>query len=626
MLTEQLKNLPPEELDALKRELILRPLESKEELRAWIYLFFDILFPMGTVYPDSTHGPIDAMWVIYNLMKTGESSECPQVAMLSSRDSYKTLNAAALEVLCMIHFKIPIAHMAAIKAQSAKAIQYINGFFRKIKPFLEYHGWTKKSDSKTYIDWITPEGDTVWLNIVTATIAGANSEHVPMLFIDEVDVVQDPRALREAKMIPSMWGKFFPLTIYLSTRKFAGGLMEKTLDETISSGGKILRWNIIDVTERISKEEAKADLPKVTRYVTRELPMQTLMPEDWKELPVETQVKYEKIEAYQGIADHPMLPIMKNYLVDRPQEDIGDLYKPLVAVHNNFKQTPSDMGEAQLLCNKPSSSGLVYPRFDKNLNILSVREAINKITGNKGDIDNFEYLKEYIKGLGIPIIGGADWGFTDLTVMVVLGMLPGGEVLHLDTMALAELEIDDIVKYGKELQDDWGVQRWYVDQAYPAYIKTLRRKANWKCPKFTKVVADGIAGVQSKIVNSSNVRKYYIIDTPNNKQVADAFGTYRWALDGKGEPIEGKPEHGDDGTADIMDAIRYPAQNIFLKGAKIITAVAGNNTEKIAKPTIEQTKKMAETLNERAMKGKISEAATKDGISGIKKKGRIFWG
>ena len=56
-----------------------------------------------------------------------------------------------------------------------------------------------------------------------------------MLFMDEVDVVQDPRALEEAKMIPSMSNdrKYFPLTVYLSTRKFAGGLMEKTLIHSI---------------------------------------------------------------------------------------------------------------------------------------------------------------------------------------------------------------------------------------------------------------------------------------------------------------------------------------------------------------------------------------------------------
>lgn len=1007
MLAEELAKLSPEELEELKKELIQEPLESAEELRAWVYLFFDILFPMGVVYPDSTHAPVEAMWEIYNMMKTGESANCPQATLLSSRDSYKTLCAAALEVLCMVHLELPVAHMAAIKPQSAKAVQYVNSFFRKIRPYLEHQGWQKKSDSKTYIDWITPSGETVWLNIVTATIAGANcidpdsvvkttigdkkakdikqydvlvnfnpmtqeyeeievlgaarisspsrelvfsdgsnlilshkhkvftqrgwlnagsikvgdkavsndsphismvkpsttdlnwslesmvygtllgdaslqklssgnvryqvfhcedqleylqeiqktfiknnisakiisdkkgyklytevdeyfswvydncyisgrravsdawlekidrqalaflimddgtthrkkigkykespfdlavmgftveeqgkivkkikklgyeafvhkfgdysqiripisssrdlsfdvqqyfvdclrykllwsddirfnidtgtvsdtvtsngfcwedrvfanrkggrdfrknikkhlnkeiveindignqdlvgitldlqkhfnlrnffangtlvhnSEHVPMLFIDEVDVIQDPRALKEAKMIPSVFKDYFPMTVYLSTRKFAGGLMEKTLEETISAGGKVFKWNIIDVTERISLEEAEADKPKVVRYVTRELPLGNISPEEWESLPTELKVKYEKIEAYAGIAEHPMLSVIRNYLVDRPQEDTGDLYKPLVAVHNNFKQTPIDMAEAQLLCNKPSSSGLVYPRFEKEENVISVNEAIKRLMGDDVNSDNFYLLKDYIKNLGVPIIGGADWGFTDMTAMVIIALMPNGEAWHLETFAMPELEIDDIVKYGSELQNEWNVDRWYVDQAYPAYIKTLKRKAGWKIPSFKKDVQDGIAALQSKIVDSENKRRYFVIDTKNNKEVVSAFGTYRWALDGKGEPIEGKPNHGTDGTADIMDAIRYPAQNLFMKDSKPIVSHSGGKDRVVQNPTIEERKSIADKHNEDMMKQKIKGLATKDGIIRVRKKGKIFLG
>lgn len=634
-LIEHFKNLPKEEQDKLKNELILRPLESAEELQAWIYLFFGILFPMGTVHPDSTHGPIDAMWRIYQLMRTGDSQYAPNVAMLASRDSYKTLSAAALEVLCMVHFRVPIAHMAAIKSQSAKAIQYVNGFFRKIGPHLNYHGWKKQSDSKTYIEWMTEKQETVYLNIITATIAGANSEHVPMLFIDEVDVVQDPRALKEAKMIPSVYKNYFPLTIYLSTRKFAGGLMEKTLKEVQSAGGEILRWNILDVCERVTIEQARIDEPKQVRYVSRNLPMEVFTEEQWDELPTETQIKYERIEAYAGIADHPMLPVMHNRLVDRPQTDTGHLYKPLISVHNNFKTVPPDMGEAQLLCNKPSSTGLVYPRFEEDKNIISIQQALEKLTGVKTDIKNFEYLKDYLKNLGIPIIGGGDWGYTDYTSLVVIALLPGGEAWLLQTFVMQNLELHDIVKYGRELQEEWDVDKWYVDQNYPSYLATLRRSPNdkeqpgagWKIPKFTKEVSTGITNLQGKIVDSSNVRRFYIIDTPDNKQAVKAFGEYRWAIDGKGDPKEGTPHHDSDGVSDIMDSIRYPAQNRFGKSKKPISAVTGESTKsQQLQQTINRStpQEAANTVNNEIMKSKIKELATKG--TNIKKKGRIFWG
>jgi len=611
-----------------KCENILKPLNSAEELRDWILVYLDLDFPYGTVYPTSTHGPVEAMWRIYELMRTGQNEHIPQVCMLASRDSFKTLGAAALEVLCMLHFRISMAHMAAITSQSAKAIQYINAFLRSTRPYLEANGWRKSSDNKKMVAWLTDKDQEIYIRIVIATIAGANSEHVPMLFIDEVDVVQDPRALKEAKMIPSVYEDYYPLTVYLSTRKFAGGLMEKTLKQTIDAGGEILRWNILDVTERITHEEAKVDEPKQIRYLARDLPMESILQEAWEALPEKIQTKYERFEAYAGIADHPFLPVMKNYLVDRPQDNVGGLFKKLSATLNNFRQIEPDMANAQLLCNKPSSSGLVYPRFDEAKNVLTVQDAWEKISGVDNPCD-FNNLKQYLIDLGIEFIGGADWGFTDCTSLVVFALLPGGEIWHMDSMVMPGLEIDDIVKYGKEMQDTWGVSKWYCDQNYPSYLKTLKRKANMNCVKFNKDVAAGISALQAKCVDSANVRKYFILDTPNNHQVKEAFGEYRWATDGKGDIIEGKPYHDKDGVSDIMDSIRYPFQNLFSKGVKPSFGMAGGGRAEKQKKLIGNSRdlqKVAKSVNSDLMKQKIGSLATDQTLNAKSKaKKKIMW-
>lgn len=789
-ILSEINKLPKEEQDKIKNKLIFLPLDSPQELRAWVHLFFDIYFPSGVVYPTSTHGPIEAMWEIYRLLKTGESQNCPQTVMLASRDSFKTLSAAALEVLCMLHFRMPVAHMAAIKSQSAKAIQYVNSFFRKVSPYLEHHGWSKKSDSKTYIEWTTEKGETIYLNVVTATMSGSNSEHVPLLCvdgstnilcknknvasnrirknktargiynaikkgntvevytfnhakgtfefkpvlkafkqkkiiyeisfedqttlkvsedhplcdvygnykplkdfkigdsvlkinkkqlhtlkitnikpldyrdafdftvqdnhnffanqilvhncIDEVDLVQDPRALKEAKMIPSTFKHYFPLTVYLSTRKFAGGLMEKTIDDTIKAGGKILRWNIVDVAERITTEDARVHEPKVVRYVSRDLPMENLTPEQYEKVLQESKYKYEKVELYAGIAEHPLAPIMRNYLVDRNQEDVGDLYKPVISVLNNFKTLISepDTASAQLLCNQPSSSGLVYPRFDKQKNLITVKELLKKILDEDNEIDSFEYLKDAVKNLGLEVIGGGDWGHTDYTVLVVMLQLPGGAWVVLDTLSLQGLELSDIVKYGTEFQNDWNVSKWYVDQNYPSYLKTLRRPqkedgtggAGWSIPEFKKVVTDGITALQGKIVNASNQRKFFILDTPNNQQVINAFGEYRWALDGKGNIIEGVPYHDKEGISDIMDALRYPAQNRFMTAAKkgIMVVSEETKTQSLQKVISKDAtlQEMARALNSNTMQQTVKTLSNESTApTQPKKKGgpKIVW-
>jgi hypothetical protein len=567
-----------DQLEELKKQIVLKPLNNKEELRAWMSLFLDIKFPMGVVYPGSTHGPVDAMWRIYELMKTGESRDVPQTCMLASRDSYKTLSAAAIEVLCMLHFRISVAHGAAIKSQSEKAIQYVNSFFRKLSPFLEANGWNKISDSKAKIEWLTEKGDSIYLRIVVATVAGMNSEHVPMLFMDEIDVVQDPRALEEAKMIPCVYKGYFPLTVYLSTRKYAGGLMEKTLKDTERSGGEILRWNILDVTERVTEAEARVNEPKVLRYISRELPLKNLSPEEFEELNEESRHKYEAFEAYAGIAEHPMLSIMRNNLVDRPQDDVGDLYKPIYAVHNNFKQTSPEMGEAQLLCNKPSSSGLVYPRFDRVENGISIDAAYSYLSGEEEKNRTLGELIEYMHNLGIEFYGAADWGNTDETAMGVFAKITGGKSWLIDIISAPNLEIPDIKLKIKELTEIYKVRRWFCDSNYPAYIKMLRKTTTnlgsnipaIGVKKGAESVVDGITCVQSKIVDANNNRHFKVLETRNNERVFDSFEVYKWKIDGKGDPIDGKPEHGKDGTADIMDMVRYFFYSMFGRGSKVL--------------------------------------------------------
>lgn len=566
-----------EELEKLKADLILRPLNSAQELRDWMYTYFDIRFPMGVVYPTSTHGPIEAAWRIYELIKTGESKDVPEIVLLSSRDSFKTLIASAIEVLCLVHFRFSIAHAAAILSQSEKAVQYANSFFNKIQPYLEKNGWKKTSDSKTKIEWRTNEGDNIYLRVLVMTRQGMNSEHLPMLFMDEIDLIQDPRALEEAKMVPSIYKQFFPLTIALSTRKYAGGLMEKKVREAERSGGEVLRWNIIDITERITKTEARVNEPKVVRYISRELPLKNISPEDFDSLNDKEKTKYEKFDAYAGIADHPMLSVMRNYLVDRPQTDVGDLYKPVIAVRNNFKQTSPEMGEAQLLCNKPSSSGLVYPRFSIIDNSISINEAYEYLSGEKESSRTLTELIEYMHNLGIEFYGAADWGNTDETSLGIFAKLAGGMTWLIDLLSAPDMEIPEIKEKVKDFTEMYRIKRWFCDSNYPAYIKMLKRTDTiyGKIPavgvkKGVESVIDGITCVQSRIVDANNSRHFKVLKHQSTERVLDAFETYKWKLDGKGNPIDGKPEHGKDGVADIMDMIRYYFFSMFGKGKNVL--------------------------------------------------------
>jgi hypothetical protein len=231
--------------------------------------------------------------------------------------------------------------------------------------------------------------------------------------------------------------------------------------------------------------------------------------------------------------------------------------------------------------------------------------------------------------LGVTFVGGGDFGFTDYTSLVVLALLPSGEAWLVDSVVEQRLELDDIVKYTKELQNKWNVSKWYMEQAYPAYLVTLR-KNGVTCPEFKKVVEDGIAALQSRIVDSSNSRKFYIVKQPNTEMALQAFGEYKWAIDGKGDIIEGKPYHDKDGVSDIMDSLRYPFQNLFNKNGKIMFTLDYTSTKSKTAPNQPQDlTSLANQANEKIMKDKMKELVPNYENSqknGAPPKKKIFWG
>lgn len=550
--------------------LMFQPLNSAEELRNWIMMFFDLDMPFEHIDPESNSSPVEAMWEIYDTVKNNKGEENPGYIMLSAREGYKTLSASMLEALLMIHFQITIAHLAAIQSQSAKAIQYINYFLNKIEPLLEASGWEKTSENKSKISYKTKEGEDVYIRVIVATMAGANSEHTNMLFVDEIDVVANPQAYEEAKLIPGYAKGLHPVTVKLSTRKFAFGLMQKEIDNAQTSGDKILRWNLLDVTERCPDKRHKPELPRVDRYVAINLPLRQIDPEEYDQLPDAEKPKWKLVkDAYAGCVDCRLLPVCETRLAERPKAATKGLYKPVGAVINTFKKTDPDRAEAQLLCWKPSTKGMVYPRFDgthNTGNVITLEKAWETLTGEKAkkskvpEIDVLHLLNT----LNIPIYAGVDWGYTHDYVLVFFAMIPNGEIWIIDCYSMPGLEFADQLEIAKSYRDKYTVSKWYPDQAMPSSIKSFN-KNGMKCATFTKDVMGGIEAIRSKIVDGSGRRLLKVLNTENNQKIITAFQKHHFKLDTAGNPTlvpDDTP-----GVADQADAIRYVGQNLFpLKG------------------------------------------------------------
>lgn len=546
--------------------LMFQPLNSETELKDWIMMFFGLDMPYEHIDPESNSSPVEAMWEIYSTMKYNRGEENPGYIMLSAREGYKTLSASILEALLMIHFQITIAHLAAVQSQSAKAIQYINYFLNKIEPLLEVSGWEKTSENKSKISYKSKEGEDVYIRVIVATMAGANSEHTNMMFVDEIDVVQNPQAYEEAKLIPGFAKGLHPVTVKLSTRKYAFGLMQKEIDNAPVSGDKILRWNLLDVTEKCPPKRHKPELPREDRYVAINLPLKQIGVEEYNDLPDAEKPKWELVsQAYGGCQDCKLLPVCKTRLAHRPEGAQRGLYKPVGAVINTFKKTDPDRAEAQLLCWKPSSKGMVYPRFDATVNtgnVITLERAWETLTGDKpkkSHVPETDVL-HLINTLQIPIYAGVDWGYTHDFVLVFFAMIPNGEIWIIDCYSMAGLEFSDCLEIAKSYRDKYVVSKWMADTAMPSHIKSFNKNA-MKCAAFTKDVMGGIEALRSKIVDGQGRRLLKVLRTEACQKVITAFQKHHFKLDTAGNPTlipDDTP-----GVADQADAMRYVGQVMF---------------------------------------------------------------
>jgi len=166
------RGLTPEQLELA--DYFLKPFDTPQEMRDWMLAFFNIDFPDGFVDDDSNSSPVDWMFEAYTSVRYNKGETAPVWIVYSSRDSYKTLSCSAFEVIVMIHFNVTVAHMAAIKSQSAKAIQYINNFVRLCKPYFDHHGFKLTSQSKSKVEMTDKDGNSTYMTVIVCTLQGAN--------------------------------------------------------------------------------------------------------------------------------------------------------------------------------------------------------------------------------------------------------------------------------------------------------------------------------------------------------------------------------------------------------------------------------------------------------------------
>lgn len=598
-------------------EMLFAPLESSQRLKDWVRGFLGLELPLEITDPDSTSSPLDAIWQVYEAFRNNSGDKTPGYILLSCREGMKTVSVAILETLLLLHFQLDIAHAAAIEAQSAVGLGYISEFMTKLKPLMEFAGWKDVTANKRTIKFSTPEGKHPYIKVLICTVKGMNSLHVNALFLDELDLA-DPKALKQAQNIVSYSKGINGIMVYLSTRKYAFGNMNAAIESAADKNYKIIKWNILDVTEACPPERHLPNEPREDRYVAQSLPLRQITKEEFDLLPDQEKHKWSLIEqAYKGCLTCPLLPVCKKRLADKPQTATKGFYKPITSVINTFKKNDPDIAEAELMCWRPGSEGLVYPRFQSQIgkgNVIDYKTAYETLMGptNLSYISEVTLLDAMFKA-GIPFFAGVDWGYTHDFVILIVAIIPNGQVWVMETYASPGLEFADQLEIGKSFRDKYPIQTWYCDTQMPANLKTFTRNG-MKSPKFTKDVLGGIEAVRSKITDATGNRLLKVLTHHTNQRTITAISKHRFLLDGQAN-LTMNPDD-ERGIADICDTLRYIGQNRFpIKGTQRPNAIWSENEQyhMLQNPTV--TEQMKNEIATRVVEagGTLSNSTKKRG-------------
>jgi hypothetical protein len=247
------------------------------------------------------------------------------------------------------------------------------------------------------------------------------------------------------------------------------------------------------------------------------------------------------------------------------------------------------MAKAQLLCLKPSTEGLIYPNFSREVHMLTAAQMAEKITGEKFDpFLNKEGLLQVMKQWGLKEYAGTDFGYSH-NFANVAAMVDGMRAFVIDVIAEPGLEPNQMIDVLHKHYDALGISpAMYPDRENPMLINILK-KAGFKMRDWNKgpgSVGGGIDTVRLKLRPTMGEAQVFLLkDDPGCELLAKRLSQYHWKINAAGD-ISDVPDDEDD---DECDAFRYVIMNVFgFKSRLIANAPQATSTEASKDATNEQ--------------------------------------
>jgi hypothetical protein len=239
--------------------------------------------------------------------------------------------------------------------------------------------------------------------------------------------------------------------------------------------------------------------PKIPIYYSED-DLKAISEDDFKKLAETEQSKYEVKEGFAGCLKNCKLFSSCLGRLATDQTSKSPMLKSIFHTQSTMGKMSVETAKAQYLAWQPSTEGLIYPRLNKEVHMLTAGQMANMIDGAEYD-NRFtkQQLIEMMISMGAQFYSGLDWGFTHKFSVTTAALI--GHILYIiDVISISGLEVNEKVELCKQ-KIQYLKPIIYPDNAYPSDIETFRR-AGFTMIDFQKDVIKGIEAGRSRIAPS----------------------------------------------------------------------------------------------------------------------------
>lgn len=228
--------------------------EDRDALHAWILFYLKVNVPRVVITPGHK-APFDFV-ADYLFGKISFA------VVMANRSGGKTFIFGILAtILSYLNDNTEIATVGAIQQQALKSYEYFQSFSSLFPFYFNITSFTMRS---------TEAKNGSKYQVLAGTMSGVNSPHPQLLFIDEIDLMAW-QVLQQALSMPQTKNGIRARTVLTSTRKFAGGVMQRMLDEAVEKGYAVYFWNIWEVVAPLPVDDAEL-MARIYKTFGEELP------------------------------------------------------------------------------------------------------------------------------------------------------------------------------------------------------------------------------------------------------------------------------------------------------------------------------------------------------------------